>query len=220
MVMQEQPEGVEEGIRPDIQVEPVDEITQEQQSIDAELDNVEPPSPEYVPRDQFDQLLRKLDQQGRHISGLESRIDKSANEIREENQRRAAQQEIALRKQTQEELLESFDDPTIQEKMRAYFSLDNQKAEAELQAYLQQSQAASQQSTPEADNQERWGQIFRAVQHFGINPSDERVNYAALVDQSMTEDQRQASAPADAAASTDTSGSGSTRIEYWIPQCG
>ena len=49
MVMQEQPEGVEQGIRPDIQVEPVDEITQEQQSIDAELDNIEPPSPEYVP---------------------------------------------------------------------------------------------------------------------------------------------------------------------------
>ena len=170
---------------------PVDEITQEQQNIDAELDNVEPPGPEFVPRDQFDQLLQRMEQQSRHISGLESRIDRSANELREENQRRAAQQAIAIRKQTQEELLESFDDPTIQEKMRAYFSLDNQKAEAELQAYLQQSQAASQQSTPEADNQERWGQIFRAVQHFGINPSDERVNYAALVDQSMTEDQRQ-----------------------------
>jgi len=190
MVMQEQPEGVEQGIRPDIQVEPVDEITQEQQSIDAELDNIEPPSPEYVPREQFDQLLRKLDQQGRHISGLESRIDRSANEIREENQRRAAQQEIALRKQTQEELLESFDDPTIQEKMRAYFSLDNQKAEADLQVRLQQSQAELEPQNPQGSSQDQWNQIFQAVQDFGVDPADKRVNYAALVDQSMTDEER------------------------------
>ena len=188
MVMQEQPEGVEEGIRPDIQGEPVDEITQEQQNIDAELDNIEPPGPEFVPRDQFDQLLQRMEQQSRHISGLESRIDRSANELREEQERRAAQQDLAHRKQLQEEVLDSFDDPTVQEKMRAYFSLENQQAEAQLQARLQQPSAPMQNQQDDA--QQQWSQIFRSVEDFGVDPTDNRVDYAALVDQSLPDDER------------------------------
>ena len=190
MVMQEQPEGIAEGVSQDIQVEPVDEITQEQQNIDAELDNVEPPGPEFVPREQFDKLIQRMEQQSRHISGLESRIDRSANELREENQRRAAQQAVAIRKQTQEELLESFDDPTIQEKMRAYFSIENQEAEAQIQARLQANQPAQETSQDSGDLQEQWDQIFQTVQDYGVDPRDKRVDYEALVDPVLTQQDR------------------------------
>ena len=53
-----------------------------------------------------------------------------------------------------------------------------------------QKKAQERWETEQKVSQDQWNQIFQAVQDFGVDPADKRVNYAGLVDQSMTDEER------------------------------
>ena len=150
--------------------------------------------PQYVTREQFDQMVnsnRQVASQNQslrnHLSGLESRIDKQANAFRAQMQEQA---EAAARKQAQDlqnRILENFDDPDQRVLWQQYFDTQNSVA-APTQPYIPDEPAyqPAQQTTGN-----EWVDVLEFVADFGVDPNDNRIDYTILVNQSITAKERQ-----------------------------
>ena len=150
--------------------------------------------PQYVTREQFDQMVNSNRQVANenqslrnHLSGLESRIDKQANAFRAQMQEQA---EAAARKQAQDlqnRILENFDDPDQRVLWQQYFETQN-STPAATQSFVAQEpvyQPAQQQQGGE------WAEVQKFIRDMGLDPADKRFDYTILVNENLTATQRQ-----------------------------
>jgi hypothetical protein len=171
----------------------LDQIDEEQQSLDAQLEGEPPEQQQAVTLDMFNQMRDSYEsrnqQLSNHISGLEGRIDKQANAIRVEMQ---AQQELLARQAAEaaeKNLLDTFgDSPEQQEALRLY--LASQKA-AQRPPEPTYQEPPLQQASPQQTTAADWAQVQSLVRMMGANPDDPRIDYTVLVNATLTAEQRQ-----------------------------
>ena len=150
--------------------------------------------PQYVTREQFDQMVNSNRQVANenqslrnHLSGLESRIDKQANAFRAQMQEQA---EAAARKQAQDvqnRILENFDDPDQRVLWQQYFETQN-AVTTPAQPYVPDDLAYQPASQPTGNE---WAEVQDFVSNMGIDPNDNRIDYTILVNQNITAKERQ-----------------------------
>ena len=149
--------------------------------------------PQFVTREQFDQMMTNHQQvinenqsMKNHLSGLESRIDKQANAYRMEMQNQA---EAAARKQAvdlQNRILENFDDPDQRVLWQQYF-----EAQTNIAAPVQQVVEQPVQQQVESQQTDKWAEVQQFVVNYGVDPTDSRIDYSVLIDQTITDSDRQ-----------------------------
>ena len=151
-------------------VQPANEVDAAQQTLDAEQGN--PATPQYATVEQIQNLEKIITSQ---TSGLQSKIDTGLNAIRRDAEERVAEQASSIRNQQLNELMEDLA-PEQQAQLKRLWS--------ELK------QAVQQPVSGQLTDQER-EQAQRIARNAGADPNDARIDYASLIDPSLTEDQRQ-----------------------------
>ena len=118
------------------------------------------------------------------VSGLQSKIDTGLNRIRSDSL--AASREHV--KQEVDSLLQSQDLDEAQLAQLRQLRAREQQLDAQLGEFVQQ-QAQSVTAQPQA-SQDPLGGARVIAQQYGVNPYDQRIDYAALQDPSLSEAQR------------------------------
>jgi hypothetical protein len=170
--------------------QPQDVLDQDQQSLDVEQGIAE--EPQFVTKEAYQQMQQaydaKLAQQGRHLSGLESRIDTQTNAMAKQLGDMAANSARAEIERREQELLARIEDPDERARMQTMLELQSLRNP---QPVVEQPMQVAPQPQPQQPTPEDWAQVQRFVQNFGVNPNDPRIQYSILTDPTLTDVQRQ-----------------------------
>ena len=170
--------------------QPQDVLDQDQQSLDVEQGIAE--EPQFVTKEAYQQMQQaydaKLAQQGRHLSGLESRIDTQTNAMAKQLGDMAANSARAEIERREQELLARIEDPDERARMQTMLELQSLRNP---QPVVEQPMQVAPQPQPRQATPEDWAQVQTFVQSFGVNPNDSRIQYSILTDATLTDTQRQ-----------------------------
>ena len=170
--------------------QPQDVLDQDQQSLDVEQGIAE--EPQFVTKETYQQMQQaydaKLAQQGRHLSGLESRIDTQTNAMAKQLGDMAANSARAEIERREQELLARIEDPDERARMQTMLELQSLRNP---QPVVEQPMQVAPQPQPQQPTPEDWAQVQRFVQNLQIDPSDPRIQYSILTDPTLTDVQRQ-----------------------------
>jgi hypothetical protein len=150
------------------------EVDADQSSLDAEQGGNA--APQYATKEEIESLRALIVAQ---TGGLQSKIDTGLNAIRRDSEVRVAAQAASMREQTFNEILQ-----------------DLPESQASAMKLLWEQQQASMQPAPEQPapgsltSQER-EEAERFARNAGVDPSDTRIDYASLIDPSISVDERQ-----------------------------
>jgi hypothetical protein len=185
MVMEQEQDGSEQVAQ--------DPISQEQAALDGEQGG-ESVAPQYVTVDtlqkmQDDQMARFSQMVASQVGGLQGKVDKGLNAIRRDTQAESAERFKEAESRNRESFLRNIEDPDLRSQMGQYLTTQDanwaERAQAAAPIIESESPAPQQQ-----DNEARWNQVFAVVQELGGDPRDPRINYNALVDETITEPTR------------------------------
>ena len=169
--------------------QPQDALDLDQQSLDVEQGIAE--EPQFVTKEAYQQMQQaydaKLAQQGRHLSGLESRIDNQTNAMAKQLGDMAANSARAEIERREQELLARIEDPDERARMQTMLEL---QALRNPQPVVEQMQAVPQAQSSQPTGS-HWAQVQRFVQNLQIDPNDPRIQYSILTDPTLTDVQRQ-----------------------------
>jgi len=145
------------------------EVDAAQQTLDAEQGN--PVAQQYATVEQIQSLEKLIISQ---TGGLQSKIDTGLNAIRRDAETRVTEQASAIRTQRVNELLSDLEP----------------EHQAEMKRLWDEQQQAAQPAPGQLTEQER-DEAQRFARNAGVDPNDTRIDYVALVDPSISVDQRQ-----------------------------
>jgi hypothetical protein len=174
---------------------PQDEIDVVQKSIDAE--QTQDPGPQYATSDDLAAIRQLIQQQNAsvaaQVNGLASKVDTGLNAIRRDTREEALNRIAIAEQRSRDQFLGRIaeENPELSREMKAYLEAQDSAAQQRAELAAQPDQSVGQQQTQAVDEQQAWNQVYRFVESNGISSRDSRVNYSILVDQSMTEYQRQ-----------------------------
>jgi hypothetical protein len=168
----------------------VDPVEEDSASLDAEMDGQSPA--QYATSDQiavlqnlYQESLKNTQLLERSVNGLASKVDTGLNAIRRDTMAAS----LAAQQRDREAFIASLNlDDQQASQLRAQFQVQDNAQEAAIQGMVQQ-QPVPQQSEP-AQQVAPDEAVRRMVADEGVNPSDPRVNYAALTDTSLTDVQK------------------------------
>ena len=122
---------------------------------------------------------KMIENQNRQVAGLQSKVDRGLNGMREQYQQGAMQQRQQAMQQYAQQVPEEY---------RAGFEyLMNENAQ------LQQQQVQSQTAEPQAETQDassEWEQIYAIARSMGVDPQTPGIDYQAFTDPGLSEGQR------------------------------
>ena len=122
---------------------------------------------------------KMIENQNRQVAGLQSKVDRGLNGMREQYQQGAMQQRYQAMQQYAQQVPEEY---------RAGFEyLMNENAQ------LQQQQVQSQTAEPQAETQDassEWEQIYAIARSMGVDPQTPGIDYQAFTDPGLSEGQR------------------------------
>ena len=122
---------------------------------------------------------KMIENQNRQVAGLQSKVDRGLNGMREQYQQGAMQQRQQAMQQYAHQVPEEY---------RAGFEyLMNEIAQ------LQQQQVQSQTAEPQAETQDassEWEQIYAIARSMGVDPQTPGIDYQAFTDPGLSEGQR------------------------------
>ena len=121
---------------------------------------------------------KMIENQNRQVAGLQSKVDRGLNGMREQYQQGAMQQRYQAMQQYAQQVPEEY---------RAGFEyLMNENAQ------LQQQQVQSQTAEPQAETQDassEWEQIYAIARSMGVDPQTPGIDYQAFTDPGLSEGQ-------------------------------
>lgn len=185
MVMEQEQDGSEQVVQ--------DPISQEQAALDDEQGG-EPAASQYVTVEtlqkmQDDQMARFTQMVSNQVGGLQGKVDKGLNAIRRDTQAESAERFKEAESRNRETFLRNIEDPDLRSQMGQYLTTQDanwaERARAAAPIIESESPAPQQQ-----DNESQWNQVFAVVQSMGGDPRDSRINYSALVDETLPESTR------------------------------
>jgi hypothetical protein len=132
-------------------------------------------APQYVTKEDLANFERVMTAQ---IGGLQGKIDTGLNGIRRDGEAATAKQVAEARQQTFNQLLQDVP----YESQAAFKVLWEQQAATQVTTQQPVAGALTDQERVQAQN---------IARNFGVDPSDARIDYAALVDSTLTPDQAQ-----------------------------
>ena len=122
---------------------------------------------------------KMIENQNRQVAGLQSKVDRGLNGMREQYQQGSMQQRYQAMQQYAQQVPEEY---------RAGFEyLMNENAQ------LQQQQVQSQTAEPQAETQDassEWEQIYAIARSMGVDPQTPGIDYQAFTDPGLSEGQR------------------------------
>lgn len=158
----------------------VDEITQDQQSLDAEQEAE--PTPQYLTSDQVQEIIGRQTQTIlSQVQGLQGKIDNGLDAVRRDTQAWAQQQMGDLQSEMSRERYLSEMDPEQAAFANNYIKPALDKLERRLDAVGQPPQGQPPQGQPQqAHANDYWQQVYGVVSAFGVEPNDPSVDYSTL----------------------------------------
>ena len=159
-----------------------DEVTQDQQSLDAEQGE-NTATPQYVTADQLAAMKQELQQLKSENRGLQGQNDKGLNAIRrdmEKNVQTLAQQQFESYRNEMEKkaYLDGLDEEQ-REIVSPLYDKINQLEQQQVQQV--QPQVNGQQEQGQSTQvQQQWEQVYQVVESMGVNRNDPNLRYSAL----------------------------------------
>ena len=159
-----------------------DEVTQDQQSLDAEQGE-NTATPQYVTADQLAAMKQELQQLRSENRGLQGQNDKGLNAIRrdmEKNVQTLAQQQFESYRNEMEKkaYLDGLDEEQ-REIVSPLYDKINQLEQQQVQQV--QPQVNGQQEQGQSTQvQQQWEQVYQVVESMGVDRNDPNLRYSAL----------------------------------------
>jgi len=159
-----------------------DEVTQDQQSLDAEQGE-NTATPQYVTADQLAAMKQELQQLKSENRGLQGQNDKGLNAIRrdmEKNVQTLAQQQFESYRNEMEKkaYLDGLDEEQ-REIVSPLYDKINQLEQQQVQQV--QPQVNGQQEQGQSTQvQQQWEQVYQVVESMGVDRNDPNLRYSAL----------------------------------------
>ena len=164
-------------------------LDQDQAQLDATQEGLQP-QVENSSTEEFrtlkELILKGQEKQDRQVAGLQSKMDKGLNGMRD-------QYEISARQQEEMAIQQYVANADFTEQQKADFQA---LAQQNLQLKYGQNQDQQQQNTEETappptnTAQDQWDQIYAIPRSMGIDPKTQGIDYAAFTDPGLTEEQR------------------------------
>jgi len=175
----------------DIELVGGDPIDVEQASLDSDQTG----GVKYATAEDISAIRQMIEQQNStvaaQVNGLASKVDTGLNAIRrdtrEESLKRIEEAEALNRERFLARIQD--DNPTLALEMKGY--LENQDTAARQRAAIatQPEEAVGDQAQSQAA-QQGWNQVYGHVRSLGLNPTDQRIDYAVLTNTALSEEDR------------------------------
>jgi hypothetical protein len=162
------------------------EITSALDSDQAQLDAVQeapgsPPAPADPLTEEFRALREEVVGYNRQVAGLQSKVDRGLNAIRDDTEKAQRQQQDLAIQRYLEQVPEEHR-PAFQAMAQRTRQLEDHIGQMQYQGPPQEQQAATQSS--------EWEQIYAIPRSMGIDPQTPGIDYEAFTEPGLTEEQR------------------------------
>jgi hypothetical protein len=182
-----------------VTTEHANEVDQAQEQLDGEREQAAPSEPQYVTVDQFQemrQMMQRMEQSFRSSQGI---VSKGLDAVRRDFDQKLDQRLTGLSDQQQQQAMEREIEnlPEEQREMARWVAKQTQASQQVVRQMVSTvaTPTTSQTAAPETAADQQNLQILYEAQgvarKFGVNPQDTAINYAALFDTSLEQDERE-----------------------------